>query len=213
MTGRCVRGPGCLQRPESEWPIQEKGSREKSSAGQNCFTGAHQSASESFVDRMLASCRVKWTSMILVVASIIQFIGTMKKNVHQSNPFVSVNEFREAEEVVCRRIQEEAVSEKELVSEVSSDKMICALRRLIARRGKLSHEYGTNCVVANHQLKEDVKEMAKKVGEAAAEELKVHWHFLGAFSPWMGGAWERLISRGKTNRSGRLKYGESLTSS
>lgn len=84
----------------------------------------------------------------------------------------------------------------EIVKDCSSDKMLGAIRRLIARRGKVLRLYSdnaTNFTGANNQSKRDYDDVQEAYGKAAADEMKIDWTFISAYSPWMGGAWERLI--------------------
>lgn len=76
----------------------------------------------------------------------------------------------------------------ELVSSLSSDAFIAALRRFVARRGQCCHLYsdnGTNFVGANHQLITLV--------EQAAGVMEIKWHFIPPSSPHFGGLWEANI--------------------
>lgn len=74
--------------------------------------------------------------------------------------------------------------------------MLMALRRLSARRGPLKAFYSdnaTNFFGANNIAVEDLRTAQRKLGEQAAKELELCWRFIPVYSPWVGGAWERLI--------------------
>ncbi|XP_011859974.1 PREDICTED: uncharacterized protein LOC105557366 [Vollenhovia emeryi] len=90
---------------------------------------------------------------------------------------------------------------KELVSDLSSEAFIAALRRFSARRGKPAHIYsdnGTNFVGANRELKELAQfsnclilASAKNNSiREAISEIGISWHFIPAHSPHFGGLWE-----------------------
>lgn len=100
----------------------------------------------------------------------------------------------------------------ELVSDMSTNAFLAALRRLMARRGIVSEMYsdnGKNFVGANNVLirenmkvDEDVKKFAK------TENIK--WHFLPPYSPHMGGLWEAGVKSVKYHLN-RTLNGEKLT--
>lgn len=84
----------------------------------------------------------------------------------------------------------------EILHDMSAEHCIMAIRRFVCRRGPAAHFYsdnGTNFVGASNLLHKDLLEFKEVVGEMTANKLKIHWHFTPAFSPWFGGAWERLI--------------------
>jgi hypothetical protein len=84
----------------------------------------------------------------------------------------------------------------ELINEMSTDKMLMAIRRMMLSKGKIQHLYsdnGTNFIGSNNQLKRDQKEIEAEMSKAVADDLNITWHFLAAFQPWSGGAWERLV--------------------
>ncbi|XP_011174666.2 uncharacterized protein LOC105206911 [Solenopsis invicta] len=88
----------------------------------------------------------------------------------------------------------------EVVSELTSDGFIAALRRFIARRGLPQHIYsdnGTNFVGANNQLKEiyallNSEEHKTRVSEFALEQ-RITWHFIPPLAPHFGGLWESTV--------------------
>lgn len=84
----------------------------------------------------------------------------------------------------------------ELLHDMTADACLSAIRRFQARRGKnlcFYSDCGTNFVAADRQLKQNVAEMRRQLGESAAQQCGVEWRFQPAYAPWRGGAWERLI--------------------
>lgn len=84
----------------------------------------------------------------------------------------------------------------EVLNDLTSSECLAAIRRLIARRGNVSQLYsdrGTNFVGADNQMNRDVDQMSRYLGETVAQDHKITWHFIPSYSPWFGGAWERLI--------------------
>lgn len=99
----------------------------------------------------------------------------------------------------------------ELINDMSTDECLSAIRRLVTHRGKVQLLYsdnGKNFVGANNQLARDGEEVAKVMGEAAARRLSVEWRFIPAYSPWMGGAWERMI--GTVKRAVNFMIGQDI---
>jgi len=82
----------------------------------------------------------------------------------------------------------------ELVSNLTSEAFIAALKSFIARRGLIDHLYsdnGTNFVGANRELKAFFKseEFLRQVHNYAAK-TQFQWHFFPPNSPHFGGLWE-----------------------
>jgi len=82
----------------------------------------------------------------------------------------------------------------ELVSNLTSEAFIAALKHFTARRGLIDHLYsdnGTNFVGANRELKEFFKaeEFLRQVHNYAAK-TQFQWHFIPPNSPHFGGLWE-----------------------
>jgi hypothetical protein len=82
----------------------------------------------------------------------------------------------------------------ELVSNLTSEAFIAALKRFIARRGLINHLYsdnGSNFVGANRELKAFFKseEFSQQVQNYAAK-TQFQWHFIPPNSPHFGGLWE-----------------------
>lgn len=83
----------------------------------------------------------------------------------------------------------------ELVTDLSSETFISALRRFCARRGKPSHIYsdnGTNFVGAQRELTELFKENEKNISLYCSSE-NITWHFIPPNSPHFGGLWESAV--------------------
>lgn len=73
----------------------------------------------------------------------------------------------------------------EIASDLTASAFLAALRRFVARRGRVQHLYsdcGTNFVSAYRQL--------NKLMETAAETEAISWHFNPASAPHFGGLWE-----------------------
>ena len=79
---------------------------------------------------------------------------------------------------------------------MSTAQIMIALRSLINRRGKpkvIYSDNASNFKGCRNQLEKESEDSAKLLGEAAAKKFHIHWKFVSAYSPWQGGAWERLI--------------------
>jgi hypothetical protein len=84
----------------------------------------------------------------------------------------------------------------EIVLDLSADQMLLAIRRLVARRGQIVSMYsdnGTNFVGSKRISRDETLSAQRHLGEESARLLRLEWKFIPAFSPWMGGSWERLI--------------------
>ena len=80
----------------------------------------------------------------------------------------------------------------EAVSSLTSDAMVAALRRFIARRGSPSQivsDNATNFVGARR----DLIELDKMVKECAQKYSYIDWHFIPPRSPNFGGLWEAAV--------------------
>jgi hypothetical protein len=85
----------------------------------------------------------------------------------------------------------------EMVTSLSSDAAIMSLRRFIARRGSpttIFSDNGTNFVGASREL----RRLHEESVEEYATNHKIKWRFIPPASPFMGGAWERLVRTVKT---------------
>lgn len=82
----------------------------------------------------------------------------------------------------------------ELCSDLTAEAFLAALRRLIARRGRISHLYSdnaTNFIKANKHLIELTK--------LAASQESIVWHFIPPAAPHFGGIWEAGIKSMKAH--------------
>lgn len=88
----------------------------------------------------------------------------------------------------------------ELVSDMTTDGFIAALKRFIARRGFCRNIYsdnGTNFVGANNELKE-IKQLLQSTEhrQTMSKHLAdqgINWHFMPPQSPNFGGVWEAAV--------------------
>lgn len=82
----------------------------------------------------------------------------------------------------------------ELVSDLTADAFLAAMRRFIARRGRVSHLYsdnGTCFVKANKEL--------IRLTRAAAQTKSIEWHFIPPSAPHFGGLWEAAVKSMKNH--------------
>ncbi|XP_011169927.2 uncharacterized protein LOC105202932 [Solenopsis invicta] len=85
----------------------------------------------------------------------------------------------------------------ELVEDLTTDSFIAALKRFVARRGKVKNIYsdnGTNFVGADRVLQNTLKdkEFKKEIQDFATREM-INWHFIPARCPHYGGLWESAV--------------------
>lgn len=88
----------------------------------------------------------------------------------------------------------------EVVSDLTTDGFLAALRRFVARRGLPQHIYsdnGTNFVGANNQLRElyvllNSQEHKEHVDKFASSH-RITWHFIPPMAPHFGGLWESSV--------------------
>ncbi|KRY05797.1 hypothetical protein T12_15361 [Trichinella patagoniensis] len=90
----------------------------------------------------------------------------------------------------------------EVVSEMTASRLLQALRRFIARRGK-PHILQSDNFKSFKQLDKDLSQLVStEMIDNIARELTSHriqWNFITERAPWMGGYWERLIRSMKTS--------------
>jgi hypothetical protein len=84
----------------------------------------------------------------------------------------------------------------ELVDTLSSEGVIRALRKFIARRGRPNIIYSDNALGFTGAAKYLLKVNKEKIMEYASVN-KMEWRFNPPLSPWWGGFWERLIGLAK----------------
>ncbi|XP_018403789.1 PREDICTED: uncharacterized protein LOC108780532 [Cyphomyrmex costatus] len=88
----------------------------------------------------------------------------------------------------------------EVVSDLTTDGFLAALRRFVSRRGVPTHihsDNGTNFVGANNRLKElyslfNSEEHKNKINQFSLEH-RVTWHFIPPIAPHFGGLWESTV--------------------
>lgn len=88
----------------------------------------------------------------------------------------------------------------EVVSDLSSEGFLAALRRFVARRGLPQYIYsdnGKNFVGANNQLKEIYalfnSDEHKEAINKYSSEYRISWHFIPPGAPHFGGLWESTV--------------------
>lgn len=90
----------------------------------------------------------------------------------------------------------------ELVTDLSTDSFLLALRRFVSRRGLPLHIYsdnGTNFVGANASLRELGSFLRTNSNDilAATAAKGITWHFIPGHSPHFGGLWEAGVKSAK----------------
>ena len=84
----------------------------------------------------------------------------------------------------------------EIAGHLSTDKLILALRRFIARRGKpkiIMSDNGTNVVGANKELQTSLQKLDQSKIVFCLTDYNIEWKFNPPIAPWMGGAWESMV--------------------
>lgn len=88
----------------------------------------------------------------------------------------------------------------EVVSDLSTDAFIAALRRFVARRGKPTHiwsDHGSNFVGADRELREMYQFMKQEITKSAVSEFcstqGITWSFIPEHAPNFGGLWEAAV--------------------
>lgn len=93
----------------------------------------------------------------------------------------------------------------ELVSDLSTEAFLAALRRFTSRRGlplEIHSDNGTNFQGASKEIRKQFKAVIKEATEAAAEELAndgVTWRFITVASLHLGGLWEAAVKSTKNH--------------
>ena len=94
----------------------------------------------------------------------------------------------------------------ELVSDLTSEAFIAALRRFVARRGYPSllwSDHGTNFVGANRELREFNLFLENQTTQGIISEFcsarNIEWKFIPEHSPHFGGLWESTVKSVKTH--------------
>ena len=88
----------------------------------------------------------------------------------------------------------------ELVSDLTTEPFIAALRRFIARRGRPSSiwsDHGTNFVGAAREIKELIRFLEGRKAQGAISEFcsaqNIEWKFIPERAPHFGGLWEAAV--------------------
>ena len=84
----------------------------------------------------------------------------------------------------------------ELVTSLSADSFINALRRFIGRRGKpyeITSDNGTNFVAADKELRLSIQNLNNVTVENYLKQRSIRWKFNCPYASHMGGVWERQI--------------------
>lgn len=84
----------------------------------------------------------------------------------------------------------------EVLFDMSTESCLMAIRRFFARRGWSGNFYsdnGTNHVGAANVLNAELAAIRSELEVETANKFLLKWKFQPAYSPWCGGAWERLI--------------------
>lgn len=92
----------------------------------------------------------------------------------------------------------------ELVSDLSTEAFILALRRFVSRRSmpsKIFSDNGTNFVGAHSRLRELGKFLLDNAEDIQGAMLNenLNWHFIPAYTPHMGGIWEAGVKSVKSH--------------
>ena len=94
----------------------------------------------------------------------------------------------------------------ELVSDLTAEAFIAALRRFVARRGCPSliwSDHGTNFVGANRELREFHTFLSNRITQGATSEFcsshNIEWKYIPERSPHFGGLWESAVKSVKNH--------------
>lgn len=91
----------------------------------------------------------------------------------------------------------------EIVSDLTTEAFMAALRCFISRRGLIWSDNGTNFVGANRELKELYQFLSNKNSISTITEFcstkTIEWRFIPERSPHFGGLWESAVKSMKTH--------------
>ncbi|GFS60991.1 integrase catalytic domain-containing protein [Trichonephila clavipes] len=161
--------------------------------------------------------------ILRVLSFIFRFVENLKGINKVAGP-LTTKEFEKAETYLVKKVQEQEFSGDinhlktvhiELVSDLTSQAFIAALKRFMARRGKcakLFSDNGKNFVGASNEIKK-LLEIVRKPDEKLANYLAaegIEWKFIPARSPNFGGLWEAAIKSCKYHLK-RVVNGINLT--
>ncbi|GFS71658.1 integrase catalytic domain-containing protein [Trichonephila clavipes] len=164
-----------------------------------------------------------YITILRVLSFIFRFVENLKGINKVAGP-LTTKEFVKAETYLIKKVQEQEFSSDinhlktvhiELVSDLTSQAFIAALKRFMARRGKcakLFSDNGKNFVGASNEIKK-LLEIVRKPDEKLANYLAaegIEWKFIPARSPNFGGLWEAAIKSYKYHLK-RVVNGINLT--
>ncbi|GFX13763.1 integrase catalytic domain-containing protein [Trichonephila clavipes] len=164
-----------------------------------------------------------YITILRVLSFIFRFVENLKGINKVAGP-LTTKEFKKAETYLVKKVQEQEFSSDinhlktvhiELVSDLTSQAFIAALKRFMARRGKcakLFSDNGKNFVGASNEIKK-LLEIVRKPDEKLANYLAaegIEWKFIPARSPNFGGLWEAAIKSCKYHLK-RVVNGINLT--
>ncbi|GFX85020.1 integrase catalytic domain-containing protein [Trichonephila clavipes] len=164
-----------------------------------------------------------YITILRVLSFIFRFVENLKGINKVAGP-LTTKEFQKAETYLVKKVQEQEFSSDinhlktvhiELVSDLTSQAFIVALKRFMARRGKcakLFSDNDKNFVGASNEIKK-LLEIVRKPDEKLANYLAaegIEWKFIPARSPNFGGLWEAAIKSCKYHLK-RVVNGINLT--
>ncbi|GFW40184.1 integrase catalytic domain-containing protein [Trichonephila clavipes] len=172
-----------------------------------------------------------YITILRVLSFIFRFVENLKGINKVAGP-LTTKEFEKAETYLVKKVQEQEFSSDinhlkskgsvlpntvhiELVSDLTSQAFIAALKRFMARRGKcakLFSDNGKNFFGASNEIKK-LLEIVRKPDEKLANYLAaegIEWKFIPARSPNFGGLWEAAIKSYKYHLK-RVVNGINLT--
>ena len=89
----------------------------------------------------------------------------------------------------------------ELVCDMTTERFLLALRRMVARRGMCNIIWSDNAKTfkaANKELQRCWRVLESDQTQTALSEKKIQWKFIVERAPWWGGFYERLVKSVKT---------------
>ncbi|CAK9796155.1 hypothetical protein ANTPLA_LOCUS669 [Anthophora plagiata] len=130
--------------------------------------------------------------------------------------FIKERRFRNIKKIKCYVAVFICLSTKavhlELVSDLTTNAFLAALRRFFARRGKAMDIYsynGSNFVCANREMKGMyqiiMSETHNKIIKHHLADDRINWHFIPPRAPHFGGIWEVAVKYFKTHTLKLLK--------
>lgn len=173
-----------------------------------CFKAKPHASQQIMSD--LPSCRVKPSRPFSI--SGVDYCGPIfiregkRRNAKKSKAWIAI--------FVCLATKAAHI---ELVSDLSTERFLNALKRFISRRGRplnIFSDNGTNFVGANRELEElrelfNGEKFRHSIVNKMAEEA-ITWHFIPPKAPHFGGLWEAAVRSTKYHLH-RIAANESLT--